>query len=219
MPLDLCDAAQQAGLSCPLYKGNHSINVTKDIPYLAPPVSPMGSYGLDYWWGFVRWCRTLRSTRKLILLLKPNSLLWLSMGCLLMSKVPQAKSVTKLSVCWEEGTRGNKRKKYKLYIVLFWMIKQFDKIISVSFVCLCRETTVGMQKQQIRMARNSLVWMQNSPFSLPSVNNLQKLLCLLLSRPAEFCIYTCTWHDLMIMWCHHNIAAIARSACALIIWF
>ena len=41
----------------------------------------------------------MRSTRKLILLLKPNSLLWLSMGSLLMSKVPQAKSVTKLSAC------------------------------------------------------------------------------------------------------------------------
>jgi len=49
MPLDLCDAAQQAGLSCPLYKGNHSISITEDIPYLAPPVSPMGSCGLDYW--------------------------------------------------------------------------------------------------------------------------------------------------------------------------
>ena len=39
MPLDLCDAAEQAGLNCPLSKGNHSISITEDIPYLAPPVS------------------------------------------------------------------------------------------------------------------------------------------------------------------------------------
>ena len=45
LPLDLCDAAQQAGLSCPLSKGNHSVSISEDIPYLAPPVSPMGSCG------------------------------------------------------------------------------------------------------------------------------------------------------------------------------
>ena len=62
MPLDLCDAVQQAGLSCPLSKGNHSISVTEEIPDLAPPVSPCG-FGL-----LVRFCqvtKTLRSTWKL----------------------------------------------------------------------------------------------------------------------------------------------------------
>ena len=50
MPLDLCDAVLQAGLSCPLSKGNHSISVTEVIPDLAPPVSPMGSLlVLTYW--------------------------------------------------------------------------------------------------------------------------------------------------------------------------
>ena len=39
MPLDLCDAAEQAGLNCPLSKGNHSISITEDVPHLAPPVS------------------------------------------------------------------------------------------------------------------------------------------------------------------------------------
>ena len=66
MPLDLCDAVQQAGLSCPLSKGNHSISVTEEIPDLAPPVSPCG-FGL-----LVRFCqvtKTLRSTWKLVTLL------------------------------------------------------------------------------------------------------------------------------------------------------
>jgi len=40
-PLDLCDVAQQTGLSCPLSKGNHFISISKDIPFLAPPVSPI----------------------------------------------------------------------------------------------------------------------------------------------------------------------------------
>ena len=43
LPLDLCDAAQQAGLSCPLSKGNHSVSISEDIPYLAPPGNYSGN--------------------------------------------------------------------------------------------------------------------------------------------------------------------------------
>lgn len=37
--LDLCDAALQAGLNCPLSVGAHTLNINQEIPDEAPPVS------------------------------------------------------------------------------------------------------------------------------------------------------------------------------------
>jgi len=35
--LDLCDAALQAGLNCPLSVGAHTLNINQEIPDEAPP--------------------------------------------------------------------------------------------------------------------------------------------------------------------------------------
>ena len=42
--LDLCDIADQAGLSCPLASGDHSLEITKNLPSLVPSVINVQSY-------------------------------------------------------------------------------------------------------------------------------------------------------------------------------
>ena len=39
--LNLCDVAKDAGLSCPLAIGTHSVKATETIPGIAPPVRSM----------------------------------------------------------------------------------------------------------------------------------------------------------------------------------
>lgn len=36
--LDLCDIGEQAGLTCPLAAGDHSIKITENVPSIVPSV-------------------------------------------------------------------------------------------------------------------------------------------------------------------------------------